>query len=889
MSFPLFCLAQVAKNYTVGLNATIQNNPFAHQISWPADTGAKEYRVYYKQPNDISWVQLAVLDKYKTNYTNTIVKEGQITEYRVIKFNPTYNAYGYISVGSKVDEYNERGVLLLLIDSNYNQPLATEIKQLQNDLIGDGWQIVTRYIPRSYSPPQVKQHVYDVWQQYQSNFKAVYLLGRVAVPYSGYVGPDGHGDHYGAWPADVYYSVIDSTQWTDNVLNVKVSSDPRNYNTPLDGKFDADIIVPGSAKLEWGRVDLTNMPAFGNDTMLTRRYLTKAHNYKINKYAIPQKGLIDDNIGAFYGEAFVRGGWSSFPTMFGDSVIEGDFVTDLKAKPFMFAATAGFGNYTTSSGVVAVGNLVADSFSCPFTSYFGSYFGDWDNTNNLLRATIASRSLILTSIWSGRPVAYHHQMALGQTIGYTAKMAINSPRSLYHSEFVNNGIHLALMGDPSLRLHPITPASGFTASANCQQVNLSWTASTDTAITEYRVYRSQTQDGKYELAGKTTGNTYIDTTALLGTNYYMIRAVRLQKTPSGTYYNMSLGQMDSAYFSPAPKPVIMLSDSVQCASGNKFIIKSGIKNYPNPYNQSWRVNGQTEPFTDSLVKTFSVEGTHFISCAVSTPGCYDSTGVSLKVHTNPSSPIVYTQLGQCQDSNEIRLTTNAIGVNYVWAFSDGDTVRVQNPSKSFNTSGTFSVSLVTENATTGCKSAVSNQNFTILPKPSPINIQGNKFLQLGRPQTYTVSGPVTSNYTWAVSTTPDFMNAKNDSLQVRWDNQLLAARINVVERDDNGCKGDTAYMDVWTIINSVQETDKKISVYPVPTSGNELFIYNHNTGIDIAQLLVTDVSGKTIINTPIQLQSGDNTLDISQLSGGIYYLTVSWGQYTSTHKIMKLE
>ena len=99
----------------------------------------------------------------------------------------------------------------------------------------------------------------------------------------------------------------------------------------------------------------------------------------------------------------------------------------------MFATTSGFGSYTSSSGIASTSDFVNDSLTSPFTSYFGSYFGDWDNTNNLLKAPLASRSLILTSTWSGRPVYYYHQMALGQTVGYCATASANSPRNLYFS------------------------------------------------------------------------------------------------------------------------------------------------------------------------------------------------------------------------------------------------------------------------------------------------------------------------------------------------------------------------------------------------------------------------------------------------------------------------
>ena len=42
-----------------------------------------------------------------------------------------------------------------------------------------------------------------------TNIKAVFLFGHIPVPYSGNINPDGHPDHLGAWPADVYYGDVD--------------------------------------------------------------------------------------------------------------------------------------------------------------------------------------------------------------------------------------------------------------------------------------------------------------------------------------------------------------------------------------------------------------------------------------------------------------------------------------------------------------------------------------------------------------------------------------------------------------------------------------------------------------------------------------------------------
>jgi hypothetical protein len=90
----------------------------------------------------------------------------------------------------------------------------------------------------------------------------VFLLGRIRVPYSGDIYPDGHPDHEGAWPADVYYADMNGA-WTDNAVNVTVANDERHRNVPEDGKFDQSVL-PTDVELQIGRVDFANMPAFAS-------------------------------------------------------------------------------------------------------------------------------------------------------------------------------------------------------------------------------------------------------------------------------------------------------------------------------------------------------------------------------------------------------------------------------------------------------------------------------------------------------------------------------------------------------------------------------------------------------------------------------------------------
>ena len=95
------------------------------------------------------------------------------------------------------------------------------------------------------------------------------------------------------------------------------------------------------------------------------------------------------------------------------------------------------------------------------------------------------------------------------------------------------------MGDPTLRMHMVAPPSNVTATTNGASVALNWATSTDSVL-GYHVYRMVGANGAFTrlTSSPITGTSYTDTSATGAANY-MIRAVKLETSASGTYYNPS--------------------------------------------------------------------------------------------------------------------------------------------------------------------------------------------------------------------------------------------------------------------------------------------------------------------------------------------------------------
>ena len=190
-------------------------------------------------------------------------------------------------------------------------------------------------VSRSDSVVNVKNLIKANYNADPANVKSVFLFGHVPVPYSGQLNPDGHPDHVGAWPADVYYGDMDGT-WTDTSVNFTqtVNTDPadaaRLSNLAGDGKFD-QTTIPSAVELQVGRVDLANMPgrlvwggpaSFPSEQELLRQYLNKDHNFRHKLMAVQRRAVLGDYFGVRNNETFAASNFRSFAPFFGTSGID---------------------------------------------------------------------------------------------------------------------------------------------------------------------------------------------------------------------------------------------------------------------------------------------------------------------------------------------------------------------------------------------------------------------------------------------------------------------------------------------------------------------------------------------------------------------------------------
>lgn len=562
-------------DYSVQVSSVIEASPARITLNWSQDTTGEptSYTVFRKTPEATTWGEGVTLAGSALGYTDTNVTVGKAYEYRIVKVMPRYTGYGYIQTGIQVPLVDRRGGILLVVDNTFSETLAPELARLERDLVGDGWTVTRRDVRRSDSVATVKNTIKAVYDANPGELKSVFLFGHIAVPYSGQLNPDGHADHVGAWPADAYYGDMDG-QWTDATVSYAqtLNRDPvdaeRMSNFPGDGKFDQSVL-PSAVELMVGRVDLANMPgrredgtaSFANETELLRNYLNKDHNFRHRKTTVPRRAVVGDYFGLRGGESFAASGYRSFAPLVGAQNIRnlnrefdgapGVWIPEVAKADYLLAYGCGPGSYTTMGGLGGTGTyndgttteFVQANARGVFNLIFGSWLGDWDHEDNFLRAPLATDSG-LVSVWSGRPHWFLHAMGQGETIGHMARVAQNNT-GLYQTQInsAQNRIHIALMGDPTLRLHPVAPAADLLGTQNGSSMLLSWSASMDTDLLGYHVYRAPTANGSFTriTTQPVTATTFTDATPAEKGTTYMVRAVKLESTTSGSYENPSQG------------------------------------------------------------------------------------------------------------------------------------------------------------------------------------------------------------------------------------------------------------------------------------------------------------------------------------------------------------
>ncbi|HWQ93532.1 MAG TPA: hypothetical protein VN673_17845 [Clostridia bacterium] len=619
----VLCLPAFADStfvYAVQLSATTQSSPPRVDLTWPADPyGAVSYTVSRKLKHETSWGAGVTLPGTATSYSDSATTAGMAYEYQVFKVsNPSlnYTGYGYIFAGIQLPPIENRGRVVLVVETNATAGLTAELSRLELDLIGDGWTVARKNVSSNQSPASVKSLITAEYFANPQIVKAVLLFGRVPVFFSGNLNWDTHGGR--PLPADGFYGDMDG-DWS--------------------GSPD---FFPSAVELMVGRVDLAGMPGIGaaspwpSETDLLRNYLNKDHRWRHRQMVVQSRSLMGNRRGDEGGGAAASSGYRNFETFTGHgNTIEANiqdnaplpdrWISKITSGTWLWAYGCGGGFPVGLSGLgthppyndVYSTDLrdVGGGAKAVFYMLFGSWLADWQKTDSFIRATLATADYGLAACLAGRPQWFNHHVGLGDPIGYGARITMNNT-TLYRS-FSNGfagGTYISLLGDPTLRLHVVGPPGNISASVNGGTVQLNWPPSAD-SVSGYHLYRSPA--GQVAFARLTSAPiAALSFTDSPGQGHwrYMVRALKLELCPSGSYYNLSQGMFADASSpgGPSTNSTPILVRAVRSNQGPLLIWNS-------EPGALYRVQGNLAPIATGWVTLTGPFGSGTTNCSWTDP------------------------------------------------------------------------------------------------------------------------------------------------------------------------------------------------------------------------------------------------------------------------------
>jgi hypothetical protein len=478
------------------------------------------------------------------------------------------------TAGVRLPPVEDRGTVALLVDETLAGALHPELGRLEQELIGDGWKVLRRNVPRhddrewsrnTNAIARIRAQVKTDWEASGKTLRCLFIIGHVAIPYSGMYAEDlhtGRGDnHFGAWPSDQYYGDVDG-DWTDRQQYpnyLAPVSFPITRNDPGDGKFDWEHVPPnasGDTRLEmaFGRLDFFRMPSFGKgergEIALLKQYFDKARRYRMGgmptRPGVMAAGYFQNAVDL----DLLMNAYRTGSRLFGgtNSVVEGDFFGLPSKDAMLWGFQSGSGYIdrirSGSPGVVTSSSLASPKREAKvvFSMLLGSWFGDWAvGEDNLLRAITASKDYGLASMWVRTAEWRFDPLAWGGTLGDGQLLTANE--SLRFRD-TNRGTTrtLTILGDPTLRAHVVPPVRGLKGQRTDRSVRLSWAEGTP-GVLGWNVYRSTNGPaGPYERIHDAliTNRDYRDNDTPVAVKY-MVRAAELVTTGSGSYTNLSQG------------------------------------------------------------------------------------------------------------------------------------------------------------------------------------------------------------------------------------------------------------------------------------------------------------------------------------------------------------
>ena len=515
----------------------------ALSLSWQSKNALRSgtvdiHRRLLGERGGASWWPLAEGIRHRRVYVDETVKAGKAYEYRVIHTDGDDVQVGYWLAGRQVDAAPERGVVFLVVDSTFESALTQELERFVDDLVGDGWQVVQRTVPRHNKTELASNmtHASELrdWlaleaEQAGNVTRALILVGHVPVVMTGQVRPDGHNPQ--PHESDLYYADL-GQRWAQNAKGELLQ------NRLPDLRIDMHV----------GRIDFAPVSAGDQTIELAhlKHYFDKNHRWR--------HGQLGDLRNAYGQSGHLSVEITLLNNIVGpERVSEGGHHDVGVTQPYLWGVDFGHwkGSEYPGAGIKPV-----------FAINFGSGKQHFAKQGNPMIQLLAQEDYTLTVGWGARPAWWLQRMALGGTIGDVHFATVNNG-PWYFGDYqqavdyypMGNYIWRApvwvnLLGDPTLHAFPLAPPKGLISGIDNGTAVLRWRQADADDVLGYQVFRLNTDGGGFEPISDLLEDNYFEDASWGSGSRYMVRSYGLKQVYAGSFYTWSQG----VYTTPLSAP-----------------------------------------------------------------------------------------------------------------------------------------------------------------------------------------------------------------------------------------------------------------------------------------------------------------------------------------------
>jgi hypothetical protein len=175
------------KSRQIQLTATVNSSTGTITLNWPAVPNATSYKIYRSTDLSAGYGSSPLATQSGTSYADSAVASGTMYHYMVTTVDPSTDPRGFVSAGIAVGAVVYRGRVLVVesLTSTQRADLQGEVDRLKQDLVGDGWQVVSisktlnnADITATTSPVDVKAAIQSAYDDDASHAKQVLLAGK---------------------------------------------------------------------------------------------------------------------------------------------------------------------------------------------------------------------------------------------------------------------------------------------------------------------------------------------------------------------------------------------------------------------------------------------------------------------------------------------------------------------------------------------------------------------------------------------------------------------------------------------------------------------------------------------------------------------------------------